>query len=190
MAIRLDGTFSTFNSHRELACRANTQGDCWKGAGETDIPFLILLPVSRGSAFRCAVTITTWRGAARRGAAHPKRAAAAAAPRSSRGPGNHCVSHGPKTFRIYRSREGVQNASALQRFARSSYLSSSLGFSPQDAISLVEVMRWLKRECRFSVSLKIYLDLRFQILFLAIFPMLFSVFCFSSCRSLYEKSSP
>lgn len=53
----------------------------------------------------------------------------------------------------YIDREDAQNVSALQRFARSSYLSSSLGFSPQDAISFVQVMRWLNRECRFSVSL-------------------------------------
>lgn len=35
LAIRFDGTFSTFNSHGELACRANTHGD-WKGAGRGD----------------------------------------------------------------------------------------------------------------------------------------------------------
>lgn len=76
-----------------------------------------------------------------------------------------CFPRSEKPFG-YIDREGAQNVSALQRFARSSYLSSSLGFSPQDAISSAEVMRCLNRECRFSVSLKIYLDLRFQILFL------------------------
>lgn len=72
LAIRLDGTFSTFNSHGELACRANTHGD-WKGTGRGDgHTFPHPPPVSRGSAFRCVVTITV---------------SGRAAARSSRGPG-------------------------------------------------------------------------------------------------------
>lgn len=50
-------------------------------------------PVLRKSAFRCAVTITGIQ-------------AGCCTPRSRTG--NHCVSHGPKAFRIYRSRRRAE----------------------------------------------------------------------------------
>lgn len=157
MAIRLDGTFSTFNSHGELACRANTHGD-WKGAGRT---LLSSHSLSLSLSF-VRPRIEKVRIQMRRNDHGYPGGLLLHAPLEDRE--SLCFPRSEKPFG-YIDREGAQNVSALQRFARSSYLSSSLGFSPQDAISSAEVMRCLNRECRFSVSLKIYLDLRFQILF-------------------------
>lgn len=94
LAIRLDGTFSTFNSHGEAReCRANTHGD-WKGVEREDgHSFPLFLPrIGRvriqmrcndhGIQTGCCTLLSRT--------------------------GNHCVSHGPKAFRIYRSRRRAE----------------------------------------------------------------------------------
>ncbi|EGI66372.1 hypothetical protein G5I_05181 [Acromyrmex echinatior] len=143
LAIRLDGTFSTFNSHGEtgspvlLAGRIHTVTGKDAGDGEMDTPFLSSPLSSRIERVRIQMRCND----------HDIQESCCTlcpllGPR--RGLGITVFPTVRKPFG-YIDREDAQNVSTLQRFARSSYLSSSLGFSPQDAISFVEVMRWLNR---------------------------------------------
>lgn len=121
----------------------------WDAGKENGHSFPLLFsplspPVSRESAFRCAVTITISR-----------RAAARSAPFSVLVEDRESL-----CFPRSESLSDISIAKARRTFRLSRDLHVPLiyprlfGFSPQDAISFVEVMRWLNRECRFSVLLK------------------------------------